>query len=272
MTQPMSKTDRANLERLARKNAALAKIMIGERVNVLRSEVEDQLSAEYKFDDDIWADITRKAREEVARADAQVAEHCRRIGVPDNLRPRIQTSWYSRGESMLAERRAELRKLAQARIDAAAASARVAVEKNLLEIETTLIRGGLDTAEAAAFIDAMPTPEQLLPSVDVTDLDPDKPHDGHQLGWQPPQGAAAQLLAATSATDRESKRQAIAAALAANPDGSNREIARLAGVDHKTVGKLRQQGGETPQQDGENPQQGGEIPSADGQLIPGAQP
>ena len=261
MGQPMSKTDRANLERLARKNAALAKTMIGERVKVLRSEVEDQLCAEYKFNDELWADINRKAAAEVAKADAEIAEICRRLGVPENLRPSIRIGWSGRGENGLASRRAELRKLAHARIDAAAESAKVAVETSLLQVETTLIRGGLETAEAAAFIDSMPTADQLLPSVDVAELDSGKgPHETGELsklrsrlgGWEPPQDAAGQLLTPSSGTDRESRRQAVAAALAANPDRSNREIARSVGVDHKTVGKLRDKRGEIPQQSGES--------------------
>jgi hypothetical protein len=57
----------------------------------------------------------------------------------------------------------------------------------------------------------------------------------------------------SSASSREAKRQAIAAALASNPTGSNREIARLAGVDHHTVAKHR---GELPTPYGDSPTDG----------------
>ena len=74
-----------------------------------------------------WLDdkgVMALLKAEVAKADAQIAELCRSVGIPDNLRPGISLNWYRRGESGSAERRAELRKLAHARIDAAAQSAK----------------------------------------------------------------------------------------------------------------------------------------------------
>jgi hypothetical protein len=261
----MTKADRANLERLARKRAKVSASMIGERVKILRRDVEDQLSAVYKFDDEVWAAITHKAGEEVAKADAQVAAICRQMGVPEHLRPALSVSWSGRGENALASRRAELRKLAYARIDAAAESAKVGIQANLLEVETELIRDGLETAEAIEFVNSMPTVEQLLPTVAVGELKPgkrssgrdDDEYRGRYSTWEPPQDLAGALLTPSSGTNREEKRQAIARALGANPGASDREIARSAGVDHKTVGKRRSASGEIPTD-------AGEIPSTEG--------
>ena len=243
----MSKADRASVALLARKRAKVARAMIGERVKALRADVEDQLSAEYRFDDDVWAAITTQAQRTVATADAQIAEICRQTGVPEHLRPSLNLSWHSRGENALSTRRAELRKLAQSRIDAAAESAKVTIEANLLDVETELVRDGLESAQAVAFLDAMPTPEQLVPAVDVTALQAGKEGDSRG-GWSPPEGTSAALLTPSSATSREEKRRAVMQALTANPAGSDREIARAASVDHKTVGKLR---GEFPAHSGE---------------------
>ena len=259
---PMSKADRGNLERLARKRAKVAKAMIGERVKALRSDVEDQLSAEYHFDDDVWGGITRQASEAVREADARIAEACRRVGVPEDLRPELTLGWRSRGENALASRRAELRKLAHARIDAAAESAKVAIDHGLLEVETELIRDGLETAAAVAYVEAMPTPDELLPPVAVAELEPGASRDRYDTdeyraryggGWRPPQAAAGQLLTPSTASNREDKRQAVAAALAADPSRSDRAIAQAVGVDHKTVGKLRAVAGDFPSHDGEVP-------------------
>jgi hypothetical protein len=250
--QPMTKADRANLERLARKRARVTKTKVGERVKVLRFEVEDQLSATYTFDDAVWVDLTRHAQAEVAKTDAALAKRCRELGIPENLRPRLTLGWYERGESGSAKRRVELRKLAYAHIDAAAESAKVVIEENLLDVETELIRDGLESAEAVAYLDSMPTPEQLMPQVNVGELESGQPK-GRSGGWEPPLEAAGELLTPSSATSREAKRQAIAAALAANPERSDREIGRLVDVDHKTVGKWRGEGGEIPSESGEIP-------------------
>ena len=260
---PMTKTDRANLERLARKRAKVAKSMIGERVKALRADVEDQLSAEYEYDDALWAEVAKRARTAVAEADAEVAAVCRRVGIPDEFRPSISVGWQNRGGNATAQRRTELRKLAHARIDAAAESAKVTIESSLLEVETELIRDGLETAAAVAYVQAMPTPDELLPPVDVTELEPGTSRSRYDTdglrrygGWTPPQEAAGQLLTASTASNRESKRQAVAAALTADPDRSDRAIATAVGVDHKTVGKWRADGGESPSE-------GGEVPTGD---------
>jgi hypothetical protein len=260
--EPMTKADRANLERLARKRGKVATARVAERVKVLQADVEDQLSANYKFDDPLWADLTRTATAGIAEVDAKVAARCRQLGIPEDFRPGIDVVWHGRGENGLASRRAELRKLAHARIDAAAESAKVAIEAGVVEVETALIVGGLETAEAARFVvESMPTPEQLMPQVNVGELKPGQSRSrydsdewrGNYDGWTPPPDAAAALLTPTTAAGREAKRQAFDAVLAANPEQSNRELGRLAGVDHKTVGKWRTEGGELPSESGEIP-------------------
>lgn len=268
----MTKADRGNLERLARKRAKVAQAMIGERVNVLRAEVEDQLTAEHKFDDALWAEVTAKAQQEVAKADAAVATVCRGLGIGADLRPSLSIGWAGRGENAQAGRRAELRKLAHARIDSAAASAKVAIEHELLKVETELIRDGLETADAVAFVEAMPTPEQLLPSVDIGELAPSEQDDTRRSrysSWEPPQQLTGQLLTPSSASTREAKRQAIVEALAANPAASDREIGRWVGADHHTVGNLRGAGGELPTPTGELPtESGGSCPGCYRAEVP----
>lgn len=257
---PMSRADRANLERLARKRAKLATAQLGERVKTLKAEVEDQLSAIYEFSDDLWADINAAAQAAVASADAQVAEACRRAGIPDAFRPRLALNWAGRGQNAVPARRAELRKLAYARIDEGAETAKVTIASSLLEVETELISGGLESGEAAAFIRAMPTADELLAPVDVGELEPG---GGAQRHWEPAPAVVSELLTPSTAATREAKRRAVVAALAAAPAASNRQIARAAGVDHKTVGKLRAAVGETPHAGGDFPADSPGSPAAD---------
>lgn len=255
----MTQRDRASLERLVRKRGKLAQANVAERVQILQADVEGQLAAKYKIDDELWADVNRQAVAEVAKADRQVAAICRRLGIPEHLRPELlPPMWSSRGENAQASRRAELRKLAYKRIDAAAASAKVAIESSVVAVETELIVGGLDTGEARQFVESMPTPEQLMPTVQVGELAPGE-HDDEDNPlrryhrWEPPQEAAGELLTPSTASNREEKRQAIAAALAAGPDVPILQIANRLGVDPKTVRKVRAEGGEIPRESGEIP-------------------
>jgi hypothetical protein len=73
----MTNGDRTNLERLARKRGPRsAGHWLPSGSKALRADVEDQLSAEYEYDDNVWADITRHAQSEISKADAGLAERC----------------------------------------------------------------------------------------------------------------------------------------------------------------------------------------------------
>jgi hypothetical protein len=71
---------------------------------MLRADVEAQLCAIYKFDDAKWQEVTAVAQETVAKADAQVAKRCARLGISPELRPSLGINWSGRGENRLASR------------------------------------------------------------------------------------------------------------------------------------------------------------------------
>ena len=101
-------------------------------------------------------------------------------------------SWWQRGENATATRRAELRKLAYARIDADRKAAGQLVESWGADTLTALLAGGLSSADAKAFLERLPSPEALLPSVRITpELEiRTGPHPSalHALGSQAHQG------------------------------------------------------------------------------------
>ena len=70
----------------------------------------------------------------------------------------------------MKERRAELRRVAQTRIEALQQAAIVRIEAAKVEGLTLLARDGLESAEAQAFLAAMPTAEILMPRLDVPAL------------------------------------------------------------------------------------------------------
>lgn len=76
-----------------------------------------------------------------------------------------------RGENADAKRRTELRKLGQAEVEAAARKARSAIQRWEAAAATDLVAQGLTTATAAAWLDALPPAEELLPSLAVTELE-----------------------------------------------------------------------------------------------------
>lgn len=163
----MTRTERMELSKLARMRARVAIAKVAQRASELRSDVETQLSATYDFGDAAWAEITEAADLYVKDAARQVAAKCDALGIPRDLAPNLSLGWYDRGQSAIPKRRAELRKTAQTKIDAIAKQAKFTIEANALDVQTELLAGGLTTSAAHAFLAAMPTPEALMPAIDV---------------------------------------------------------------------------------------------------------
>jgi hypothetical protein len=240
----MNKSDRDELLRLARSRARLAKTEAAQREKILLAEIDDLMAAEFEARDELWADAVVIAEEAAAKANGQIAAQCALLGIPARYAPRLVLHWSGRSPEF-ARRQGELRKVAQSRLAALTSAAKLEIDRQQLATETALITPSLESEDARAFLEAMPTAEQLMPSLSLDDL-------GVKT-WQPPEGAASALLTPSTTADR--KRRKVLRAIEAHPGASDREVGRLAGVDHKTVAVYRRAG--------EIPAPGGEIPAAE---------
>jgi hypothetical protein len=188
---PMTSRDRAELGKLLRMRAKVTKSGIDQQQAALIADVEQQLSASYKFDDEIWQDVTRIAQAEIAKADAEIAKRCKALGIAAKLRPSISISWSSRGENYLAARRAELRMTARTRIEELAQEAKVTVDRDVADKMTILVAGGLDSEEGRKFLESMPTVDSLMPRIKIERLSlAPNPHTRYQYRldrWEPGQ-------------------------------------------------------------------------------------
>ena len=171
-------------------------------------------------------------------------------GVPSEHAPQLQRMWWSRSPQFAdRERRSELEKLAKTRVAAMTKMAKTEIQNATLKIEEELVLGGLESDEAKAVVTQLPTAENLMPSLSLDDL-------GVRC-WQPDEDAAYQLAAPRTTADR--KRRRVLRAIENNPGASDRKIAEIAGVDHKTVAAHRRDdSGELPALGGESPTQGEE--------------
>src|SRR5215469_14068143 len=92
------------------------------------------------------------------------------MGIPAPFWPEICVSRYKRGENAFKERRAELRRVAQAEVEFMVRQARSALLRSNLEQLTKLTAAALTSTQAKDILAALPTVEQLLPSFDLEDL------------------------------------------------------------------------------------------------------
>jgi hypothetical protein len=240
----MNKSERDDLARLARQRAKLAKADAAQREKILLAEIEDLIAAEFAARDELWAEAVAIAEEAAVKANGQIAAQCALLGIAAKHAPGLELRWRSRSSELAdSGRRSEVCKLAEKRLAALTAAARLEIDRRLLATETALIAPSLESEDARAFLAAMPSAEQLMPSLSLGDL-------GVRT-WQPPEGAASELLTPSTTADR--RRRKVLRAIEANPAASDREIARIAGVDHKTVAAYRRSAGELPAAGGEFP-------------------
>ena len=76
-----------------------------------------------------------------------------------------------RGENASASRRAELRKLAAARLDQAAKAAKLEIDAKEVATATNLYPGGLTSDAAGSLLASMPDPRSLMPvTIDLNEL------------------------------------------------------------------------------------------------------
>jgi hypothetical protein len=167
----MTRRDREELAKLVRRREAVAKTAAKRRAAELVADVEQQLAAVYKSDDVRWRTISAAAQEAIATADRAIAARCRELGIPEQFRPGLCLSWHGRGENATAVRRAELRRVAVSRIAALEQRAREEIERCSLEVQTQLLKAGLETDEARAFLESMPTIDALMPPLPLAEIE-----------------------------------------------------------------------------------------------------
>jgi len=179
----MSQAERRDLAQLVRKREKLAKADVDRVAAERLADFEQQAASEYRLgDDEVWKEQMRIVQQAVADAQFRVAERCRSLGIPEWTAPQISdVGWYRRGENAVKERVAELRKVAQTRVAAQAKAAKVEIERSSIGVQEQLVVAGLESEEARRFLEAMPTPEQLMPAVTVREIEAESPSTGRDL-------------------------------------------------------------------------------------------
>ncbi len=167
----MTRAERNDLGALIRRREKLLKTAAKQRAAELMANFEKQISAIFSYDDDeIWKAAHASAEQAVEEAKAVIARQCRKLGIPPEFAPDIHMAWYGRGENAASERRTELRRVAKTKIDALEARAKTEIERVSVEQQTALISDGLTSVAAQAFLEQMPTAENLMPALDMEQI------------------------------------------------------------------------------------------------------
>jgi hypothetical protein len=168
----MSRSEREDLQRLVRQRERVLKSAAKQRSAELIADFENQMGQQYAFDQDaIWEQAVKGVEPLVAKAQAQIADRCRELGIPRQFAPNIDLAWHARGyDNSLERRRRELRTMAKTQIAAIEAKAVTEIEVNCLEAQTALALAGLTSEAARTFVERLPTVEQLMPRLSFQEI------------------------------------------------------------------------------------------------------
>src|SRR5919108_697610 len=167
----MTQAEIKSLLEQARREERAAKTMLKQRSAQLRVRMEEQLAAAYRAEHERWKAITEEAEQRVNQWDEQIAAICRGMGVPEEFRPRLTLSWYSRGENASSTRRAELRKVGEARIAELETAGQAALAVRSVQIQRELVAGGLRSEEAKRLLASLPRADELMPEFALEELE-----------------------------------------------------------------------------------------------------
>jgi hypothetical protein len=92
------------------------------------------------------------------------------MGIPREFAPSLSTPWIERGENIIRGRRFELTKVAHSRIEQMGKEAKLQIERTSVEFQTRLLANCLESADAKAFLETMPTPAQLMPAITMEEM------------------------------------------------------------------------------------------------------
>ncbi|NTS29812.1 hypothetical protein HQ945_00965 [Phyllobacterium sp. BT25] len=171
-TDRMTKGEREDMQRLVRQREKVQKSAAKTRSTELLSDFENQMAAEYGFDDDgVWAAAKKAAAIEVQKAQLRVEDRCRELGIPKQFAPSLSLLWSHRGyDNALEKRRNELRRVAQAQIGSLEQQAITKIEQASVEAQTAIAIAGLTSDAAKAFITSLPTIDSLMPALSYNEL------------------------------------------------------------------------------------------------------
>ncbi len=178
----MTKGDRDQLAGIVKMRARVAKSAVGQREAELTADFEQQLATRFDQRATHWAEATAVAEAAVADADRFVAERCAELGIPEEFRPSCRFWWQSRGENAEPTLRAELRKVAVARIAAIGKLAKHQIEQRQADALTALVAHTLDTSTGRAWLESIPSAEELMPVLALAELETEVPAT-RRLPW-----------------------------------------------------------------------------------------
>lgn len=160
----LSRNETHDLGMIIKERAKVLKAHIAHQAAVCLADFEEQMAREYSWDEDeVWKEAVEDFKKAAEAAQEIIERRCRERGIPAAFAPGIGFSWHGRGQNAVKDRRSELRRAAEARIDAMSKEAAMRIEREALDLRTQVVAMALLSAEATKFLQSMATVEEAMP-------------------------------------------------------------------------------------------------------------
>jgi hypothetical protein len=187
----MTKHDLDKLLQLVRQEAKALKSATGARAAQVLADFEQKIATKYSIDHKPgWAKLFGQANEIIQKLNAQIVADIEAQGIPAIYAPGAGIGWLDRGENLLAERRAELRRVAESQAEADQKTAQTKVDLWSVKEQRELLAHGLESEQARNFLERRPSLETLMPALRLADIEKDLEKekqvrsDYHELPWR----------------------------------------------------------------------------------------
>ena len=164
----ITKTERNELKAVVRQQMKVLRAEVEQRKAELLADVDEQIVARFSEDDQKWADAAHLAHEAVMEANRKVNDAYRELTGDRHVeRMYVQATVPQKP----ARERIVLRKAAESRIEEQVAGALLKLQRQEADLIRTLAVGALESEEARAFLDSIPTVSELVPAARLAELE-----------------------------------------------------------------------------------------------------
>lgn len=164
----MSAGERRELLLIVRARERVALSDAKEYAVTLMAQFERKLATIYQpKDHPIWQEAHAAATKAAAEAQAKIVATFSALGIPEAWAPGLAVGWYGRGENVAAERRTELRRVAQSETERRLRRAEAAIKRAAVGAQENIMASGLTSEAAQAMLAALPTIDALMPELEV---------------------------------------------------------------------------------------------------------
>lgn len=164
----ITKGERTELKSIVRNQFKVLRAEVEQREAELMAEVDDQISERFSDEDKAWSDAATLVNEVILEANRRLNDIYRGL-----LGDKHVERMYARGSmpDRPSQKRMDLRLQAKQKLVAQVQAAQLRLQRQEADLLRTLAVGALESAEAHAFLTAIPTVSELVPAARLAELE-----------------------------------------------------------------------------------------------------